>query len=384
MLGEPADRVAYGKRFSPDGKHLVSLYRAGETHFAPRFSMRVWDASSGKPIMTVDPLRATTLTQASFSPDGRRLVVCPSDPVSLAVYDAETGQEEFSRENPDGMLLGAVFSPGGTRLAACGDNGIRVWDVTRREPIAFWPSEYTHSHSLAFSPDGKHLARAGQEGVAEVWDTATGRKVQTFKGHAGYIQSIAFSPDATRLATGGADGTVRLWDIARTGDAAAISPPDSELRSVIPDLSPDGRSLLAISLRQDRKRVELWDTAARRMRGSPIELHEPWINHNWSANGERLYLADAGKTVRVVETASGQVVGRFQVSAEPSDYVTALAPDEKWYAYSGPGRTIRVWDVRAGALSRTIPGLSDAPQALMFNPDGTRLLGADVSGNVKL
>ena len=88
--------------------------------------------------------------------------------------------------------------------------------------------------------------------------------------------------------------------------------------------------------------------------------------------------------VRVVETASGQVVGRFRVNAEPTDYVIALSPDEKWFAYSGPGRTIRVRDVRAGVESRTIQGLSDDVQALTFNPDGTRLLSVDVSGNLKL
>ena len=163
------------------------------------------------------------------------------------------------------MLLSAVFSPDGTRLAACGDQGIRVWDVTRHEPVAFWPSESVHSHHLAFSRDGKHLATEGWGGTAEIWDTTTGRKLQTFKGHSGFIRSIAFSPDGTRLATGGADGTVRLWDIARSGDAAAISRPESELRSVIPDLSPDGRSLVAVLFRDDLKRVELWDTATRRM-----------------------------------------------------------------------------------------------------------------------
>jgi WD40 repeat protein len=379
-LEGPADHVAYIVRFSPDGKRLVSLHRAGEIH-SP-VSMRVWDVSSRKLIMT---LRTAFHSEASFSPDGRRLVVCPSAPGSLAVYDAETGREEFSRENPNGVPGTAVFSPDGTRLAACGYDGIRIWDVTRREPVAFWPSEPTLCGHLAFSQDGKHLARAGSGGIAEVWDTATGRKVQIFKGHSGDIHSIAFSPDNTRLATGGADGTVRLWDIAQSGDRAVISPPESETRWGIGELSPDGRSLLAFV----RRRVELWDTATRRMRGSPIEHQEVFSERpNWSADGERVYMADsgkdAGKRVRIVETASGQVVGRFGVNAEPSDYFTALSPDEKWFVYSGPGRTIRIRDVRAGVETRTIQGLGDDVQALMFNPDGTRLLSVDASGNVEL
>jgi WD40 repeat protein len=306
------------------------------------------------------------------------------------VYDTETGREEFSLETPPGTRGTAVFSPDGTRLAACGYGGIRLWDVTSREPVAFWPTEFSWCGHLAFSQDGKQLARAGSGGIAEVWDTATGRKLQTFKGHSGDIHSIAFSPDGTRVATGGADGTVRLWDIAQSGDGAAIALPESEVRWGIADLSSDGRTLLVFARHPDRRtRVELWDTATRRMRGSPIENQEVWSMHpNWSADGQRVYLADAGKDagqrVRVVETASGQVVGRFGVNAEPVDFFHALGSDEKWFVYSGPGRTILVRDVRAGVETRTIEGQSDDVQALIFNPDCTRLLSVDQSGKLTL
>src|SRR5262249_25487954 len=126
-----------------------------------------------------------------------------------------------------------------------------------------------------------------------------------------------------------------------------------------------------------------------RMRGSPIERHNPFISRpTWSADGERMYLGDrendASVRVRVVETASGQVVGGFSVNAQGADYLFALSPDDKWFVYSGPGRTIRVRDVRAGVETRTIQGLSDDVQALTFNPDGRRLLSVDVSGNLRL
>ena len=157
------------------------------------------------------------------------------------------------------------------------------------------------------------------------------------------------------------------------------------MRWGVSDLSPDGRSLLVFP----KGSVELWDTATRRMRGSPIEHHDLFNSRpNWSADGERMYFGDlehdASVRVRVVETASGQVVGRFSVNAQRADYLCALSPDDKWFVYSGPGHTIRVRDVRAGVETRTIQGLSDDVQGLAFNPAGTRLLSVDQSGNLRL
>ena len=67
-----------------------------------------------------------------------------------------------------------------------------------------------------------------------------------------------------------------------------------------------------------------------------------------------------------------------------SDYSHALSPDEKWFAHSGPG-----WhDPGPGCPRRRRiphdPGARDDLQALVFNPDGTRLLGVDVSGTLKI
>ena len=59
---------------------------------------------------------------------------------------------------------------------------------------------------MAFSPDGKRLASAGQDETVKVWDAGTGQEILTLKGHTEHVTSVAFSPDGKRLASAGRMG----------------------------------------------------------------------------------------------------------------------------------------------------------------------------------
>jgi WD40 repeat protein len=86
--------------FSPDGQRLVSG-SADNT-------LRLWDASSGKPIG--DPLQGHTnwVRTVAFSPDGRRLVSGSADN-TLRLWDAASGKtiKELQLEVP---LFGVAFA----------------------------------------------------------------------------------------------------------------------------------------------------------------------------------------------------------------------------------------------------------------------------------
>ena len=54
---------------------------------------------------------------------------------------------------------------------------------------------------VAFSPDGRLLATASEDGTARLWDPATGDRLHTVIGHTYEVSSVAFSPDGHLLAT---------------------------------------------------------------------------------------------------------------------------------------------------------------------------------------
>jgi WD40 repeat protein len=290
--------------------------------------------SFADPALELEIKHETGVTAIAYSPDNKILAV-GADDYTIQLLDAGTGQVWRRLDEPDR----------GARAPGVHLDGQRVY-------------------SLAFSPDGKTLASAGDiiknnmlaGGHVTLWEVSSGKLLRTIivnQRITTYTKSAAFTPDGKRLVTGMAryapsevsgryteTGEINEWD-AQTGSLERKwEPLDSGINSVT--FSPDGQFLVA---GRSDSTINFWDIKTRELRRT-------------LPGNSRLFSLCFSPDGRTLASCVGPDLPAIAGQIEPL-------------------MKAHLWDIETGRSEMTTISHSGFVTAVAFSPDGRCLASGD-------
>jgi WD40 repeat protein/serine/threonine protein kinase len=264
-----------------------------------------------------------------------------------------------------------AFSPDGrTVLTASEDGTARLWRASLRPPARSPREHQTLGQpmihrgpigAVAFSPDGRTVITASDDKTARIWSAADGTPDGPALVHPGPVTAVAVSPDGAMILTGCSDKTVRFWS-ATLGEPIEPSIVHGvEITGVA--FSPDGR----LALIADPFSVEVRTSSSTRHLEF-LTLIENLEFASFDARGRSLFVVssprndlirspegdfravNSDRTVHQWSTAPAHRIGRDQTYPR-SAAALAITPDCETVLTMGKDRFVRVWSRdRAPAL----------------------------------
>jgi WD40 repeat protein/serine/threonine protein kinase len=279
-------------------------------------------------------------------------------------------------------LTTVAFHPDGRHLASGGsDQTIRIWDRTTGKQAR--PPLYRHLGTimgLAYTPDGRYLVSGGGGGAMYVWDAESYRFLHPLRGHEGFARGVAVSHDSRLVASGGEDKTLWIWEVATGRLVQKCRGHDFLIDSVA--FHPDGNRLISVS---SDGTVKVWEVATgkevlswQETAPRPLALSVTAL----SPDGQRLALG-SGSAVHIRHLADGRLERVLQGHFMPV-FGLAFSPDGRRLATASWDNTAKLWDPDTGREILTFRGHTDAIRGIAFSSDGRHLATASYDQTVRV
>ena len=187
--------------------------------------------------------------------------------------------------------------------------------------------------SVAFAPDGKHVATANRDGTVEIWTHPAGKHKTSFRAHEKCANLLRYPPSGRLLATASCDATIRLWDA-------------ESLELVREMMNP----------------------------GGPVDTFQ------FDPSGQTIYSAGREQIVRAWDVSTGVMLRTFEVATE-AGHLVSLDVDGKILAGCGEQMPVTLWETDSSARLGSIQTSGATAVRLV---DGSRLLAIAEPASVRI
>jgi hypothetical protein len=303
------------------------------------------------------PPRRQPLTQAS-----------PSPPSAVQPESSESKSRESLRILGGGAsnVSGVAWSPDGRSLArAAVDNTVSIWDA-RSGAVRLILHPADRVSALAWSFYDPTLATGSTTGIIELWDTRSGSKKATLEQSGGVV-AMSWCRFGSLASGGSAD--IVLWN------------PDRATRSTLEHAGnvtslaweqADGRLLASTGW---DKTIKLWNSFTRKELVAQTEgASTPILTVAWSPDGKTLASA-GGLELSLWNVFDWRSIWKLRTLNGHEGIVTAVAwhPSGTVLASAGDDHRVILWDTATWTQWRTVSEPRRHIRGLAWSPDGTKL-----------
>ena len=276
-----------------------------------------------------------------------------------------------------GRVNCATVSTDGKLIATGGDRSAQVFQLTSGDKIATFEESNIFGRDyiaatrqgrlcanwvVRFTPDGKFLLTAGNDGTIKVWDIQLKSLKLQLKKHNAAIIALDISRDGAYLVSGSLDGTIILWDFPRAANPRKLQMNEMfEVSSL--SFSPDATLIAAAFVRPEISEeracpVMVWNADG--VLVARLATDQPNAIVGFSPMGDKLFAGPfVSGSLKMWESSIGQgteseiIWKPTLVGNKRSDWIASGVWDADGLHLTSVGGIVRdfdLWDITGGQV----------------------------------